>query len=88
MRKRKKDLSGMPGDMPEEVKLDIPYITIAGDRSVTVENYCGIISYESESVKINTRQAILKIEGGDLYLSCITDELISVAGQVKKVEFI
>ncbi len=88
MRKRKKDLSGLPEDMPPEVKLDIPYITMAGDRTVTVENYCGIISYESESVKINTRHAILKIEGNCLYLSCITDELISVSGQVKKVEFI
>lgn len=77
-----------PEEIPAEVRLDVPYITLAGDRTLTAENYRGIISYESDSVKINTSCAVLLVTGEELSLSSISEELISVSGRIRKVEFV
>lgn len=75
-------------DLPKEVTLDIAYITMTGNLGITVENYRGIISYDDKSIKINTKESILKIEGEEMVLSLITEEILSVSGNIKKVEFI
>lgn len=75
-------------DLPGEVMFDVPYITLAGDFTFTVENYMGIITYMSDELKINTKTAIIKLTGEDLELSVINEELISVSGKIKGFEFI
>ncbi len=75
-------------DLPKEVSFDLAYITMSGNLSITVENYRGIISYDDKSLKINTKDCILKVEGENLVLSLITEEILSVSGIIKKVEFI
>lgn len=75
-------------DLPGEVILDVPYMTLSGDFDFTVENHRGIIAYENSEIKINTKNAILKIEGEKLCISNITDEIISVEGKIRKLEFI
>lgn len=86
--KRKQKNIDAPGELPYAVMLDVPYITIAGNKEVTVENYRGIISYENTGVKINTNDKIIKIDGENLTLSHITDEIISVSGYISSLEFI
>ena len=75
-------------DLPGEVMFDVPYITLAGDFSFTVENYMGIITYMSDELKINTKTAIVKLTGENLELSVITEDLISVSGKIRSFEFI
>ncbi len=75
-------------EVPGEVLFDVPYVTMAGDFSFTVENYMGIISYEPEEVKINTKTAIIKLTGESLVLSLIREEMVSVSGKIKSFEFI
>ncbi len=67
---------------------DVPYITLAGDFSFTVENYMGIITYGADELKINTKTAIIRLTGTDLVLSVITEDMISVSGKIKGFEFI
>lgn len=86
--KKKQKNSDAPSELPCAVMLDVPYISMAGDKEVTVENYRGIISYESSGVKINTKDKIIKIDGENLTLSHITDEIISVSGKIVSLEFI
>lgn len=86
MKKRKGEEN--PSSLPTAVMADIPYTTLSGDREVTVENYRGIISYESDGVRINTREKIIQIEGEDLTLSHITDEVICVSGRILCLKFI
>jgi sporulation protein YqfC len=75
-------------DLPKEVSLDIAYITMTGNLGITIENYRGIISYDDKALKINTKDSILKVEGEEMVLSLITEEILSVSGIIKKVEFI
>ena len=87
--KKDKILKALTGSgIPGEVLLDVPYITMSGNFSCYIENHIGIISYDDGCIKINTKNAIIKINGEDLCLSGITDEIISVTGKIRNVEFV
>lgn len=85
MMKKKND---SPSELSAALKNDVPYITIAGDSELTVENHRGIITYDDVGVKINTHDKIIKISGEALTLAHITDETVSVVGKITGVEFI
>lgn len=85
---KKEKNADVPSELDEAVASGAVYITIAGEKEVTVENYRGIISYDPESVKINTQGRIVKVSGSFITLSHITDEIVSVSGQIDGVEFI
>lgn len=85
---KNKSTPDAPSFLPAEVMADVPYITLAGDREVTVENYRGIISYDENGAKINTKEKIVKISGEGLVLSHITDEVITVSGKIVSLELV
>ena len=88
MKKKVEPKALMGNILPGEVMFDVPYISLSGDFSCSIENHRGIIAYDETSVKINTKSAIVKICGEELCLSHITDEMISVSGKIKSMEFI
>lgn len=75
-------------ELPLDVALDIPKITIIGDLKVDIENHKGIIEYTSELIRINSKIGIIKIIGEDLEIKNIFSEEININGRVENVEII
>ncbi len=69
-------------DLPSELLLDIPCITVRGDREATVENYNGVIEYDESAVVLSTSLGIFKIKGDNLSIKSITDEDVTLSGRV------
>lgn len=75
-------------ELPKEIMLNLPLITIIGKEDLTVENYKGIIEYTDEKIRLKTSCGILKIEGKKLCLKEITSENIAISGTITKFEYI
>lgn len=75
-------------DLPKEIMLNLPLITIIGNEELTIENYKGVIEYTEEKIRLNTSCGILKIEGKKLFLKEITSENISIIGNIIKFEYL
>jgi sporulation protein YqfC len=90
MGKKEKVKRGIAGalSLPKEIILNLPMISILGSEEITIENYKGVVEYTDEVVRISTSRGIIRIEGRKLVLRQITAETISVAGGLKKVEFL
>lgn len=73
--------------MPIEVTTSNPKITILGFSELLIENFKGIIEYEDCLIKINTFIGIVIIEGGKLNLNQITENDVSVNGEIEKIYF-
>lgn len=73
--------------MPIEVTTSNPKITILGFSELLIENFKGIIEYEDYLIKINTFIGIVIIEGDKLNLNQITENDISVNGEIEKIYF-
>jgi len=74
-------------ELPQEYLDDVSKISILGFKEVTIENYKSLIEYEQDVIRINTRDKLIKIEGGGLFINNITDEEITVMGDIQKVLF-
>jgi len=74
-------------EIPEDIVLDLPRITMLGNRQLLVENHKGIIEYTPSLVRIKLEQGELIITGKNLMLGNLQIEQILVEGIVGDVKY-
>ncbi len=75
-------------ELPKEVTMNLPLISILGSEEIVIENYKGIIEYTEERIRVNTTTGVLKLEGRKMCLKQITAENIKVTGVILKLEYL
>jgi sporulation protein YqfC len=75
-------------ELPRDIVLDLPKITLVGNLQLYIENHKGIIEYSTGLIRINTKSGILVVTGSDLSIRTIVIEEIIVVGRIDKVEFL
>lgn len=83
----KKDISDA-FEIPKEIVLDMPLVSLRGNNEAVIENYKGIIEYSSEKIRINTTIGILKFTGNRLAIKCLDLNNIIVTGSISQIEFL
>jgi len=73
-------------ELPKELVMGLPRITVLGDIQVVVENHRGIIEYTTERVRIATSIGELRVTGTGLALRTIFPEEIAVDGKIRSIE--
>ena len=74
-------------ELPKELILDIPKITLVGNKQLFLENYKGIIEYEDNQIRLKTHEGVIKLEGSDMVIKEITSEDIMVDGKISLIHF-
>ncbi len=74
-------------ELPQDIVLDLPKITMIGNLQLYVENHKGIIEYSTNQIRIYTKLGILRVLGKNLLLKNIVVEEIVITGEIKQVEF-
>jgi len=74
-------------ELPQDIVLDLPKITMVGNLQLCVENHKGIIEYTNNQIRIYTKLGILRVLGKNLLLKNIVLEEIVIVGEIKQVEF-
>ncbi|MBP2649685.1 MAG: sporulation protein YqfC [Firmicutes bacterium] len=74
-------------EIPDDIVLDLPRITMLGNKQLLVENHKGIIEYTSPLVRIKLNNGELIITGQDLTLGNLQAEQILVEGTVTGVKY-
>ena len=69
-------------DMPKEVTLNYPKITVLGEESVVVENHKGLIELSQTAIRLNTSMYLLKITGENLDIKSITGDDVEIIGKI------
>ncbi|MDD4843994.1 MAG: sporulation protein YqfC [Anaerotignum sp.] len=75
-------------DLPKEIILDLPLISLTGREEITVENHKGILTYGEESIRIGTKAGTLCIRGQGLGLKQLTGDVLVIRGKVATLEFL
>jgi sporulation protein YqfC len=74
-------------DLPKDVVLDLPRVTVTGKVGVLIESHRGIVEYVPEKVSINTSIGLLVIKGDGLFIKYVLADEIFIEGRVKYIEF-
>ena len=95
---KKKDLKAAPKqnlrerftemlELPKEIVLNMPKLTMLGNGNLIIENYKGIVEYDEGVIRVNTTAGIIKVNGVDIYIKEITSENIMIYGNILLLEF-
>lgn len=67
--------------------VSLPHIDVDSNKSAVVDGCFGVIEYNSETVRINCRELIVKFVGCDLSIRAISVQKICVSGRIVSIEF-
>ena len=74
-------------DLPRDVVLDLPRVSIIGGLQVLVQNHRGLVEYLPERVVVAVKGGRLTVRGEDLVIAGVDAEELMVTGRVAAVEF-
>lgn len=74
-------------NMPKDVILGVPIVTMTGQIEVCIENYRGIIEYTDILVRIKTKIGQIKVMGQKLQIEYYTNDEMKVTGHITAVEY-
>lgn len=75
-------------ELPKEIVLNVPKITLVGKSDLMLENYKSIIEYDSSRIRVNTGVGIIRIMGSRLLIKEITSEDLIISGEICGIEII
>ncbi len=75
-------------DLPSEIVLDLPKITMIGNRELLIENHKGIAKYTSEEVALRVKNGSLRIYGRKLTIRFLEKDDMQLEGFFHKIEMV
>ena len=75
-------------EVPEELALDLPRITLLGNISLEVENHKGIISYSAREVRLRVSDGYLIARGNGFKLRSISKMDATLEGEIHNLAIV
>ncbi|MDA3130741.1 sporulation protein YqfC [Aliibacillus thermotolerans] len=75
-------------NLPEDVILDVPRLTMVGQVHVLIENHQGILHFSSEHVRLKVVFGELSIQGTGLTIKNILPNELLLEGTVEEVRYL
>lgn len=72
-------------ELPKDIVYGAVIITATGRNQVLVENYKGIIEYNREKIRLQTKTCQVAIEGKRLLVEYYTNEEMKISGFIQKI---
>jgi sporulation protein YqfC len=75
-------------ELPKDLFLGMPLLSMEGDRTLCITNHRGIVRYSSESIVVATSKGSIEIVGQSLLLTRFSKDIIELSGVIKSVSFL
>lgn len=75
-------------ELPKDVILGIPMLTMMGQMELNIENYRGIIEYTDSLVRVHTKDGQIRIVGNNLKVDYYTNDEMKVTGHIISIEYV
>ncbi|HZG73108.1 MAG TPA: sporulation protein YqfC [Chondromyces sp.] len=75
-------------DLPEDVMMDLPRITMIGQLHIYVENHRGLLAFSEKEIRLLLTQGHLLIKGEDFVIKTIMPEEILLEGKIDQVIYL
>lgn len=89
-RRRKGNLREVVADLfelPREVILDLPRVTLVGNVQLYVENHRGVVSYNEDQVRLSVNKGEIVIRGDQLQIKNLLEEELLIKGLIEGISY-
>ena len=74
-------------DISSELQVIKPIITIYSNKFLSIENYVNIVEFDTNLIRVKTKEKIVKITGDKLVLKYINEGEMGIKGIINSLEF-
>lgn len=74
--------------IPKDVMLGYPIISVVGVHEMTIENYRGILEYNSTCIRVSNKICQIKVEGENLDIPYYHNDEMKITGMIHRIEYI
>ncbi len=74
-------------EIPKDLVLDLPKITLIGRNELYLENHKGIIEYDLHRLRVNLSRGFLEVEGNNLEISVLMPEEMKIIGEIDLIKY-
>ncbi|MFC5713431.1 sporulation protein YqfC [Thalassorhabdus alkalitolerans] len=75
-------------DLPADVLMDVPRITMIGQLHLYIENHRGVLHFTKTQIRLRLTQGELLVEGKEFVIKSILPEELLLEGVIDKVTYI
>lgn len=75
-------------ELPTDVVLELPHLSVIGNRELSVENHRGIEKYTAEEIALRFKGGRLEICGRQLGIDYIEKDAIKIKGIIEKIFYV
>ncbi len=73
-------------ELPRDVVLDLPRLTLVGKLQLTVENHRGLVEYTPERVRIAVHEGEIVVTGRGLAIGSVYRDEMIIGGRIDGLE--
>lgn len=74
-------------DLPRDIVLNLPKITITGDNEIVIENHKGVMAFKDNMIKVNTNSGIMCIYGNKFEILFMSGSTVNISGKFTSIEY-
>lgn len=74
-------------DLPRDIVLNLPKVTITGDNEIIIENHKGVVAFNDDMIKVNTSAGIMCIYGRKFEILFMSGSTVNISGKFRSVEY-
>lgn len=91
MDKRREIISKAMADLleiPADLVMDMPRLTVTGRNEFYLENHKGIIEYTTERIRINLSRGFMEVIGDNLEIQALMPDEMKVWGDINTINYL
>ncbi|NLP27359.1 MAG: sporulation protein YqfC [Clostridiales bacterium] len=74
-------------DLPRDIMLNIPKISIIGNNEITIENHKGIVFFGDKEVRVNSNVGLISIIGEEFEILYLGGSTMTISGKFKTINY-
>lgn len=75
-------------DLPQDIFMGLPDISLSGNRKLYISNHRGILSYDHEEMTILVKEFQIHVKGKGLAIDSYTKDDLTISGYIHSMEFV
>ena len=75
-------------DLPKDLFLGLPNISMCGNEEFYISNHRGILSYSQEEIDVLTKECQIQIKGRGLVIYAYSKDELTIHGYIQSVVFL
>ncbi|MGD6818150.1 sporulation protein YqfC [Metabacillus sp. 84] len=75
-------------ELPPDVMMDLPRITMVGQLHIYIENHRGLLKFTDQEIRLLLKQGQLLIRGESFVIRTILPEEIMLEGKIEHVQYV